>query len=281
MDDDIRRLEREILDQETWDRWAVARLRAGMALPKTTAWLDDREVHAEVWLTGPDDGVAVFELESPDGSPFLGIATAARRASGAWRTTTTVDEIIRARAGRFAREVALLQIQDRVGGMDAFVRSVMENPGILFPLVPRRVDDDGAAACARAVLMNVGVEVPQRRLDRYLSQDGGSLRMLARVIRRIARSSGVALRTIVYERMTTEDLSAHLNEMRPVAVRIAPRVGPVRWVVACSFDGTHVVVMDPGLEAFVPVDWRELRRSLRGGFRGVVVVRGSETANGT
>lgn len=152
----------------------------------------------------------------------------------------------------------------------------ISNPGLLVPLVPKRLSDDGAAACARSVLMHLGLNVPQRELDRRLAEDDGSQKMLAAVVRRVSRAAGVAVKTILYGGMTAEELSAHLNESRPVMIRTRPLIGSERWVVACGFDEDNAVVMDPDLEAFVPVPWRELRRP----FPGVVVVRaGARAAN--
>lgn len=148
------------------------------------------------------------------------------------------------------------------------------NPGLLVPLVPQRLNDDGAAACARSVLMHLGLNATQRDLDRRLAEDDGSQKMLAAVVRRVSRAAGVTVKTILYGGMTAEELSAHLNESRPVMIRTRPLIGAERWVVACGFDEDNAVVMDPNLEAFVPVPWRELRRP----FPGVVVVRGGARA---
>lgn len=148
------------------------------------------------------------------------------------------------------------------------------NPGLLVPLVPQRLNDDGATACARSVLMHLGLNVPQRELNERLGEDDGSQRMLAAVVRRVSRAAGVTVKTILYGGMTAEELSAHLNENRPVMIRTRPRIGSDRWVVACGFDENNVVVMDPELESFVPVAWRDLRRP----FPGVVVVRGGARA---
>lgn len=149
--------------------------------------------------------------------------------------------------------------------------STTSNPGILVQLVPQRVNDDGAAACARSVLMHLGIDISQAELSRRL--DGqSSAKAIAAVIRRGARALGLLVRTIVYRSLSAEELSAHLNERRPVVLRCAPRGGRERCAVACGFDEENVVLMDPAMGAFVPVEWGELKNG-RHRREAVVVVR--------
>lgn len=146
-----------------------------------------------------------------------------------------------------------------------------ENPGILVQLVPQRLNDDGAAACARSVLMSLGIDIPQAELGKRLNGHS-SAKAIAAVIRRGARALGLHIKTIVYKNLGPEELSAHLNERRPVVLRCAPRGGRERCAVACGFDEASVVLMDPALGAFVPVEWRELKNG-RHRREAVVVAR--------
>ncbi len=193
------------------------------------------------------------------------------------RSAGSQDERVQAQNREYDRQreslAKIIMIEDQPFDELGNPRTIA-NPGLLVPLVPQRLNDDGAAACARSVLMHLGLNATQRDLDRRLAEDDGSQKMLAAVVRRVSRAAGVTVKTILYGGMTAEELSAHLNESRPVMIRTRPLIGAERWVVACGFDENNAVVMDPSLEAFVPVPWRELRRP----FPGVVVVRGGARA---
>ena len=156
-----------------------------------------------------------------------------------------------------------------INGASVAELTAKANPGVLVPIIPQRVDDDGAAACARSVLMYLGLDAPlQEKLVGYMDH-GDDQRVMATVIRRISRANGVEVRTVLYDHMSADEMSAHLNEGRPVVLRLAPRDDGERVVVACGFDEESVIVMDPALEAYVPVPWSALKQRPA----GVVVVK--------